>query len=185
MHIFPFVLFASLTIFCKFLTPWAPVSIVLAMTYWVGTKRHHTPKANTALMLLAWGLLYLGADLMFQWMYWHQLAYGGMVFNYIGILAVGLLAWHVPSYKKKWYWGVLGLSMGTFIFYTLSNFGVFLTPESYYPKTLSGLISCYIAGIPFVERQWMSNLVGGALIVALEYTVAHSTVLKAKFQTEA
>ena len=44
---------------------------------------------------------------------------------------------------------ILGISISSsLIFFVISNFGVWVS-STFYPNTISGLISCYIAGIPF------------------------------------
>jgi hypothetical protein len=44
------------------------------------------------------------------------------------------------------------------IFFLVSNFGVWLM-FNMYPKTLNGLIACYVAGIPFFHNTVMGDLV--------------------------
>ena len=47
--------------------------------------------------------------------------------------------------------------MGSILFFIVTNFGVWLV-GNFYPKTLAGLVSCYVAAIPFFR----STLVGDA-----------------------
>jgi len=52
-------------------------------------------------------------------------------------------------------------------FYVWTNFGVwFLDSWGMYPKTLAGLIDCYILAIPFFKY----NLIGNLLIVPVSFT---------------
>ncbi len=47
----------------------------------------------------------------------------------------------------------------SFWFYLWTNFGVwFLNNWQMYPKTLAGLIACYLAGLPFLNLHLLSNL---------------------------
>lgn len=48
------------------------------------------------------------------------------------------------------------------LFFVITNFGVWLF-ESLYPKTISGLATCYVAAIPFFQN----TLVGDALYTAV------------------
>jgi Family of unknown function (DUF6580) len=43
------------------------------------------------------------------------------------------------------------------LFFLLTNFGVWAF-ESLYPKTLEGLISCYVAAIPFFQNTLQGDL---------------------------
>src|ERR1019366_10675544 len=43
------------------------------------------------------------------------------------------------------------------LFFLLTNFGVWAF-ESLYPKTLEGLIACYVAAIPFFQNTLQSDL---------------------------
>lgn len=46
---------------------------------------------------------------------------------------------------------------GSTLFFVLSNFGVWAF-DSIYPKTLEGLVSCYVAAIPFFGNTVAGNL---------------------------
>ncbi len=48
------------------------------------------------------------------------------------------------------------------LFFIITNFGVWLF-ESLYPKTIAGLVTCYVAAIPFFQN----TLVGDALYTAV------------------
>jgi hypothetical protein len=49
------------------------------------------------------------------------------------------------------------------VFFIISNFGVWVSSEVAYPKTMAGLMQCYTAAIPFFK---------GTLMSAVVYTVA-------------
>lgn len=49
------------------------------------------------------------------------------------------------------------------IFYMVTNFAVW-TMSAMYPKTLSGLIACYVAAIPFYGSMLLGDLVYSALL---------------------
>jgi len=46
---------------------------------------------------------------------------------------------------------------GSLLFFVLSNFGVWLT-GSLYPKSVAGLVTCYVAAIPFYRNMLMGDL---------------------------
>jgi hypothetical protein len=82
--------------------------------------------------------------------------YSGMLLIYLAIVlvtAVGLLL-----RRHRNVFTVSGcVLVGSILFFLVSNFAVWTT-GTLYPQTLSGLITCYIAGLPFF--QW--TLLGDA-----------------------
>lgn len=46
----------------------------------------------------------------------------------------------------------------SFIFFLVSNFGVWFSTEMY-PKNMTGLISCYAAGLPFLKNTLVGDVV--------------------------
>jgi hypothetical protein len=88
---------------------------------------------------------------------WHKtmiFVYGALLFN---VWLGGKVARH-----PKWYNILGGAGIASLVFYLVTNLGVWLT-GTWYPHTISGLISCYVAAIPFAK--W-------TLIGDLSYTVA-------------
>jgi len=51
----------------------------------------------------------------------------------------------------------------SFLFFMVSNFGVWVG-DSLYPKTVTGLSLCYIAGIPFLLNQILGDIAYGILL---------------------
>jgi hypothetical protein len=77
---------------------------------------------------------------------------------------------------------VAGLSLaGAVLFFVLTNFGVWVVPNSIYPKTLAGLIDCYTMAIPFFRNTFLSSLIYSAAIFGV-YEAAEGFVLKTKAQ---
>jgi len=59
---------------------------------------------------------------------------------------------------------VVGASLfASLFFYLFSNFGVWFT-SGFYPKTTQGLMTCYLAGLPFLNNQIFGDLFYSALI---------------------
>ena len=52
---------------------------------------------------------------------------------------------------------------GSVLFYAISNFGVWIS-GSLYPKTLDGLITCYVAAIPFFRNMLAANVFYSAVL---------------------
>jgi hypothetical protein len=108
----------------------------------------------------------------------------------IMVLAVGdwLLTTHMYHMEVRWEHGITLLAFaamawsGTFLrqklsavrftscaiasstaYFLISNFGVWLTPETY-PHTLQGLLACYVAAVPYYRSSILSTLIGGAVL---------------------
>jgi hypothetical protein len=61
-------------------------------------------------------------------------------------------------------------------FFLISNFAVWMVWRDMYPKTFSGLMACYAAGVPFFRTEVVSDLVFCAAFFGIAYLVnQHST----------
>lgn len=87
-----------------------------------------------------------------------------MIYTYLGFAIVGLLSLqfasqHVVSkFSFKNMASIFGYSaVGSLVFFIISNFGVWYS-SSMYPHSLSGLVSCYVAGLPFLDNQFLGDL---------------------------
>lgn len=49
-------------------------------------------------------------------------------------------------------------TLSAVLFYVVTNFGAWVAYEAFYPKTLVGLGTCYVAGIPFFGGTLAGNL---------------------------
>jgi hypothetical protein len=70
--------------------------------------------------------------------------------------------------RHKNIFGVIFTSItSALLFYVISNFGVWLM--GWYPRTLSGLINCYVMALPFLRNFTLSTLLfTGAFIIVFE-----------------
>ena len=59
---------------------------------------------------------------------------------------------------NKWQNLLLATLVSSVLFFTITNFGVWLNFNTY-PKTVNGLIQCYIMGIPFFRNTITSDLI--------------------------
>jgi len=82
--------------------------------------------------------------------------HGTMIWVYgslIIITSIGFLLRYSVNLQS----GIIAAICGSFLFFLLTNFGVWAS-GSFYPKNLGGLISCYAAGIPFLGNTLCSSI---------------------------
>jgi len=100
-----------------------------------------------AAMLLA--DLFLGFHSTMIWVY------GSLII----ITSMGFLLKNEVTLKN----GAVATLGGSLLFFLVTNFGVWAS-GSFYPKTMEGLISCYVAGIPFFGNTVAGSLFYSALM---------------------
>ncbi|PJI93514.1 DUF6580 family putative transport protein [Luteimicrobium subarcticum] len=100
----------------------------------------------------------------------------------VGVASVLLPRW--TGWRR--YAGALGFGIGSSVWFFLwTNFGVWLLGDgSWYPRTVGGLVDCYVAGLPFLRPMLVGNLVlvplaAGAvtLVERLERAAQHAGVV--------
>ena len=69
----------------------------------------------------------------------------------------------------------------TFIFYIISNFGMWLSGLGY-AMTLTGLIECYINGIPFMKHSLAANIIYCYFLFG-SYQIIYSLLQKSHVKT--
>lgn len=95
--------------------------------------------------------------------------------GYLAMLGFGFML-NTQSNRLK----ILGYSfVGTLAFYLITNFGVWLE-GALYPKTLAGLIDCYVMAIPFYRNQLISDILSAALFFEVAKQVAQYQSERAK-----
>jgi hypothetical protein len=97
----------------------------------------------------------LSADLIITWVW-----YAGM------ILLGGMLATKASVVRV----GATALA-GSVSFFVISNFAVWAA-GTMYPRTLSGLATCYVAGLPFYRNAFVSDMFFTALFFGIGYLVS-------------
>lgn len=55
---------------------------------------------------------------------------------------------------------ILGISAGVLVFYLITNFTVWYG-SGMYENSFSGLITCYVMGLPFLQNTFISSLIYG------------------------
>jgi hypothetical protein len=79
--------------------------------------------------------------------------------SYILITLFGILLFNRISVTK-----VISGAVGSgIIFYLISNFGAFILSPAY-PHNIGGLLTCYMAGIPFISGTLLGNLFYSGLL---------------------
>ena len=85
-----------------------------------------------------------------------------MLFVYAGII---LSAGAGRLLRKQQNAGRIALAglLGAFVFYLVSNFSIWLV--GMYPGTLSGLLECYVNGLPYLGTAIAANVIYGTLLL--------------------
>lgn len=81
--------------------------------------------------------------------------YKGVWFNYLGFLLYWLVGRLVAKNTKL---QLVGLPLASLLFFLVSNLGVWLY---WYPRSITGLISCYLLAVPFYRNTLIGDLIFG------------------------
>jgi len=88
--------------------------------------------------------------------------YPEAVFVYLSVGAIVLIGWALEKRRTLLRVGAAAVAASV-LFYLVTNFGVWLVMD-YYPKTLAGVATCYVAAIPFFQNTLAGDLVFSALL---------------------
>lgn len=106
-----------------------------------------------------------------------------MVFVYGSFLLTGILGLWLKNHKNIL--TIFSVSLiSSSLFFVITNFGVWVSPTSWYSRDFQGLINCYIAAIPFFKNTLMGDLFYVSLffgIYELGYIAAKSRLGKKQF----
>ena len=76
-------------------------------------------------------------------------------FTWGSVLIIGYLSkYFTANFKTR----ISGVLIGSLLFFIISNFGVWAIGSTY-TMDLQGLISCYVAGIPFFDETLLSTII--------------------------
>ena len=81
------------------------------------------------------------------------------LFTWGSVFIIGLLSRY---FTNNIFFRILGVFSGIFIFFIISNFGVWIIGS--YGYTLHGLISCYINAIPFLGNTFLATILYSIVI---------------------
>jgi hypothetical protein len=88
--------------------------------------------------------------------------YHGMAFVYGSVALVVVIGWWVSSRRTPLRIGAAAL-VSSVLFFVLTNFGMWLF-SGFYPRTMSGLVTCYVAAVPFFQNTLAGDLFYAALL---------------------
>ena len=69
---------------------------------------------------------------------------------------------------------LLGAVSGSVLFFVISNFGAWLTMPQLYARSLDGLITAYVAAIPFYQNSLAATLLFGSVLFGGFYALERS-----------
>ena len=78
---------------------------------------------------------------------------------------------HLRNTQSPWKIGGATLG-GSLQFFLITNFGLWVSGISVFPPTLSGLITCYLIGLPYLGRTLGSDLLYSAVLFGLHAWLA-------------
>ena len=158
-----FTALVALTIFSRLLPHYPNFTAVGALAFF---SAYSSKSLGKSLALLAGTMMF--TDVILNNVIYSTgkfvLIYAGSIFTYIGFAAYSLMGYLSKTRKGA----VLGLIAGSLLFFVISNFGVWMSATSSYPKTTTGLLSAYTAAIPFYAPEFLSSFVFSALAAYAE-----------------
>ena len=140
-----------------------PISLILLLAFsrLIPHPPNFTPIVAVAIMS---GYLFKNVNLSFLVLLIAMLLtdvffgfYQHMFFVYLSLFLITFVFFKISkkiNYKNLFVFGFLG----SFIFYLISNFGVWAT-GALYEKNLNGLINCYFLAIPFFKNTLLSTAI--------------------------
>lgn len=173
-----YILFlAVLAVVSRFIAPWPNFTAVIAVTFTGGLLFKEKSLALLFPLLVVFfsdlvlnNTLYAteGFTIFTKGAEWLYGAY--LLVALLGILNTG---------NNKVARLVVGSVIGSLLFYLITNFGVWLG-GSLYSKDLTGLLSSYAAGLPFLLNQVLGTLFYGFVIYGFYLALQPKKVLRAK-----
>lgn len=158
--LFTLILIALATI-CKYLfgpePGWSGFSPVIAIAIFSGMIIRNR-NFSFLLPLLA---LFI-SDALIELLYRQDLFkyggfYSGQWKNYLILLSATLIGWALKGKNLPALLG--GAVAGPVVFFLVSNFSVWMGGEATYTRDFSGLMTCYVAGLPFLKNALIATLI--------------------------
>lgn len=169
------------------------LSGLLLLVGFVSRVLPHTPNATaiifaslalgayqprTKALLVALGM-WISTDCALALINHHAVFGSWSFFTYSGALGVVFLG---SSMKARTYtYSLAYLFLASFLFWTWTNFGVWLF-SGMYEKTFHGLSGCYTAALPFLRNQWWGDLVWFLLFAGIFSLIAKFQLLYSFFK---
>ncbi len=93
-----------------------------------------------------------------------------MLFVYFSLGVISVMGyWLKPTYSL--------LPLACLVFFAITNAGAWLV-DSMYPKTVGGLVACYVAGIPFLVNDLIGTMVYGSVLFGWAILCTKKTSIK-------
>jgi hypothetical protein len=110
--------------------------------------------------------LWLSDVLLSYFVYFHEwrLFYGGFLWTYSSFAFMVLIGSRIQKASAKNI--VMAGIAAALIHWIISDFGVWMGGRLY-PKTWEGLLTCYIAAIPYMKNMLIGNLVFGGIMFGI------------------
>ena len=89
----------------------------------------------------------------------------GMFVIYFSLCLCVLIGTYMSS-RLSFISGIIGISCGVLLFYLITNLAVWYG-SGMYTKNMSGLIECYIMGLPFLQNTFFSSILYGMVALGL------------------
>jgi hypothetical protein len=129
---------------------------ILTRTIW-----HLGPNVELVTTVMVLAAFYLGKKEAF-WLIAAVMIISDLILGNTNILLFTWTGFLIPALIIKPKNGLSATALGlgsNLFFYIWTNFGVWaLDSWGMYPKTLAGLVSCYINGLPFIKNQLAGTL---------------------------
>jgi len=149
-----------------------------AIPYLHSQPWHFTPLAASLLFFGAYGsrrqfwfpvvLLAASDVILSKFVYKYPISWDLMV-TWAWYAAIVLLGTGLKRHLKA-LWIIAAALASSVSFFLLSNFVVWLA-YNMYPKTLSGLVACYVAAVPFFRGTFASDLLFTPVLFAVPFLI--------------
>ena len=88
-----------------------------------------------------------------------------------GFVIAGLIGWMLRA-KITWARVAVASVAGSVVFFIVSNFGVWVAGKLY-PVSMSGLVACYVAALPFFRNTILGDLVYAGVMFGSYHLLRH------------
>jgi hypothetical protein len=102
--------------------------------------------------------------------------YDGFYWQYVSYLLISFLAYYAIN-SFKFHRIILFSVFSSILFFLISNFGVWAS-GGLYPPDFQGLISCYVAGLPFLKGNLLGDLVYTSVLFGVYYIAGRKFFVK-------
>ncbi len=101
--------------------------------------------------------------------------YRGMPFVYASFLLIGIIGLWMQSQKKSWKNLIFVTLISSFLFFIITNFGVWLL-SGMYERNIPGFFRCYVLALPFLRNSIFGDLGYFGIFIACYQAVTHMFV---------